>query len=72
MTPVVFVFVLEAAAKLLSIGECHDDPLTLRIQENTISAVCGKHRARSHRGDTQELGYIRSQATPRSIKLGYS
>ena len=49
-------------------GECPDDPLTLRIQETTIGAVCGKHRVRNLRGDTQELGYTRSQVISRSSK----
>ena len=36
ITPVVFVFVLQVAVILLSIGECHDYPLTLKIQDTTI------------------------------------
>ena len=67
-TPVVFVFVLQVVVILLTIGECHDDPLALKTQETTIGTVCGNRRARSHRGGMQELGYIRSHATLRSIK----
>ena len=42
--------------RLRPTGECPDDSVTLRIQEITIGAVCGKHRARSLKGGTQELG----------------
>ena len=49
-------------------GACLDDPLTLRIPETTIGAVCGKSQARNLRGDTQELGYTRSQVISRSPK----
>ena len=38
-TPVVFVFVLQVAVILLTIGECHDDPLALKTQETTNSAI---------------------------------
>ena len=49
-------------------GECPDDPLTLRIPETIIGAVCGKRRARNLRGDTRELGYTCSQVISRSPK----
>ena len=49
-------------------GECPDDPLTLRIPETTIGAICGKRQARNLRGDTRELGYTRSQVISRSPK----
>ena len=68
VTPVVFVFVLQVDVILLSIGECRDDSLALKTQETTIGVVCEKRRARSHSGGMQELRYIRSQATLRSIK----
>ena len=49
-------------------SKCPDDPLTLRILETTIGAVCGKRRARNLRGDTRELGYTGSQVISRSSK----
>ena len=45
-----------AGCSRLTTSEFPDDPLTLRIPETTIGAVCGKCRARNLRGDTQELG----------------
>ena len=66
--PIVLVFILQVAVWLLSTGECHDDSLVLRAQVITIGAVCGNRRAKNHKGGTQELGYIRSQAFPRFSK----
>ena len=36
------LFVLQVVTRLLSTGECHDDPLVLKIQVTTIGAVCGE------------------------------
>ena len=37
------MFVLQVAVILLSIGECHDDPLTLKIQELTLRILEGSN-----------------------------
>ena len=62
------ILVCFAGCSGLVTSECPDDPLTLRIPETIIGAVYGKSRARNLKGDTQDLGYTRSQVISRSSK----
>ena len=48
------------SCRLSHAGVCSGDPMTQKILEATIGAVCGKRLAGNLRGDTREPGFIRS------------
>ena len=55
--------------RLLPKGASSDNPVTHKILETIIGAVYGKRQEENLRGDTLELGFIRSQVISLCLKF---